>query len=98
VSGTNNITETIFPIEIISLVQYRKMQKLQNSNYAKIKNSTGEVFDFYINLTDDNTGAPILGFGGDVFREINIISLRRNVVYQNSSAGIAKARIVVKIW
>jgi len=98
ISGSNNLAEKIFPVEDISLLQFRKIQSLQNSGYERMKNSTGVFFNFYISMNDINTGASVLFFGENAPNETNVISLQRYVIYQNSTAGVSRARMLVKVW
>lgn len=98
ISGSNNLTEKIFSTEKISLIQYKKIQRLQAANYAKIKNSTGTFFDFYLNITDVSRGVSIFAFGENIPNETNVISLQRYVIYQNSTADIVKGRMLTKVW
>ena len=94
ISYFDNVTEKMYPMEKISLLQYRNIQKLGNSDYSAVKNNTG---DFYVTIYD-STGNKFFGFGGSVPRKGDVIALERYVIYQNSTAGIENGRIVVQTW
>ena len=94
ITGTNNLTETVYPLEKISLLQYRNIQRLANTDYLAVKNNTG---DFYVTIYD-LAGNRFFGFGGSVPRKGDVIALERYIIYQNSTAGIENGRIVVQTW
>ncbi len=94
VSYSNNVSEKIYPLERVSLLQYRKIEELGNSNYSIISANFG---DFYLTIYD-SSGNKFFGYGGYVPRKGNVISLERYVIYQNSTAGIEFGRMAVQAW
>jgi hypothetical protein len=94
INYSDNIRETIYPMEKISLLQYRNIQRLGNSDYSVLKNTTG---DFYLTIYD-SAGNKFFGFGGAVPRKGDVIALERYIIYQNSTAGIENGSIIVQTW
>jgi hypothetical protein len=97
VSGTNNLTETLYPVQEISLLQYRKIMKLNGTDYEKMKNSTSMNAGFRITLLNE-ANSTIFDYGGTLPKSSTIISLKRRVLMQNSTAGIRYGSILVRIW
>ena len=96
-SESNNLTEKIYPVEEISLIQWKKINQLVQLSYGNVKNSTGLQYDFNILLTDlaDNT---VLEFGQSLPSRGTIVSVERRVLYQNSTAGIGTGKIIVRVF
>ncbi|MEK6888410.1 MAG: LamG domain-containing protein [Candidatus Aenigmatarchaeota archaeon] len=97
-SGSDNLSETWLAPEAISVVQYRKLLFLNNSNYTRIKNSTHLPRDFSIKLVDTGTSATILNFGPATPPAGNVVSFRRFVLYQNSTGAMRRGRVTVQTW
>ena len=94
VSYSNNVSERIYSLERVSLLQYRKIEELGNSNYTLISASVGE---FYLTIYN-SSGNKYFGYGGNVPRKGDVIALERYVIYQNSTAGIESGRMTVQTW
>ncbi|MBI5347017.1 MAG: hypothetical protein HZB66_00205 [Candidatus Aenigmarchaeota archaeon] len=97
VSGSSNITEKIFPVYKISLVQYKKIQTVESLGYESLRNTTGAK-NFRITITDISDSQNILDFGGTVPKEANVVALDRRVIFQNETGGIRSGDLIVKIW
>lgn len=97
-SGSDNLSETWTPAEAISIVQYRKLLFLNNSNYTRVKNSTQLPRDFSIKLIDVGTSATILNFGPTTPPAGDVVSFRRFVLYQNSTGAMRRGRVTVQTW
>lgn len=99
IDGNNTITETVHFVQPISVLQYRKMQTLNASNYTAVRNSLG-VNDFSLLLedTDTNPVSAFFFYGGEAPRSGNVIALPRHSIFQNSTAGIRNGKITVKTW
>lgn len=98
VSGNDIIRETLYPIERISLLQYRNIQKLGASSYSLVKNTADIESNFHLQLTDLGTSGTVLDYGADVPGSGNIIALQRYVVFQNETAGIRNGKLAIKVW
>ncbi|MFH0832699.1 MAG: hypothetical protein V1900_03210 [Candidatus Aenigmatarchaeota archaeon] len=98
VSGSNNITETIYPVERFSLLQYRKILKLNASTYATVKGNCDIENDFNIQIYDTDRNQTYVSYGGASSRAGNIVALSRYVVFQNASASINNGKLTVKVW
>jgi hypothetical protein len=94
ISYSNNVSERIYPLERVSLLQYRKIEELGNSDYSIISANVGE---FYLTIYD-SSGNKFFGYGGYVPRKGDVIALERYVIYQNSTAGIESGRMVIQTW
>lgn len=94
ISGSNRVGEQIYPVERISLLQYRNLEKLENSNYTAIKNNLGNL---HISIYD-LAGNLFFSFGDSVPRKGNIVALQRYILYQNSTAGVNNGKLVVRVW
>ena len=97
VAGSNNLTERIFPVQSIGIVQYRKIIFLNNSGYAAVKNATQLPRDFRITLADSN-GLAVLTFGAQPPQSGNIVATRRFVIYQNATGHIRGGSMNVQVW
>ena len=97
-SGSDNLSETWTPAETISIVQYRKLLFLNNSNYTRVKNATQLPRDFSIKLVDTGTNANILNFGPTTPPAGNVVSFRRFVLYQNSTGAMRRGRVTIQTW
>lgn len=97
VSGTNNLTETIFFPEKIEVMQFRQMQRFMNANYTLVKNATSFRRDFSIKLLDLNNNTNFLSFGGELPRKGNVVAMQRYVLYQNSSGFVKRGRLTVQV-
>lgn len=98
VSGSNNLTETTYPVEEVTLLQYKKISKLNNSDYSNVKSSIGMKNDFRIKIYDIELNQTFLSYGGSLPRKGDIVSLQRYVLYQNSTGGIRKGRMTIQVW
>ena len=98
ITGVNNISEVIEPVQAIYIIQNRKMSALSNSNYTRVKNSTGMPRDFGIRMNDADASYSVLSFGPPVPPSGNIVSFRRYALYQNATGAVRKARITIQVW
>lgn len=95
VDGNNTIAETIHFVQPISVIQYRKLQTLNRSNYTEVRDSLG-LKDFSIRI--DDAGTQFFSYGGQAPRSGNVIVAQRYNIFQNSSAGIRNGSITIKTW
>src|SRR3989338_198491 len=98
ISGVDNLTEIIEPVQVLPLIQYRKLLALNNSNYTRVKNSTQLPRDFGIRIVDVNSSSTIMSFGPPVPPSGNIVSFRRNSPYKNSTGSVRNARMTIQVW
>ncbi|HIG97702.1 MAG TPA: LamG domain-containing protein [Candidatus Aenigmarchaeota archaeon] len=98
ITGNDNLSETWTPPQAISVVQYRKLLFLNNSNYTRVKNATQLPRDFNIKLVDTGTSATILNFGPSAPPAGNVVSFRRFVLYQNSTGAMRRGRVTIQTW
>lgn len=96
ISGTDSITERIFPFENISVIQYRKIQLLNASNYSSLKDNLN-VSDFRITIYDVKTNETFFDYGGTLV-EANVVAMKKFILYQNSTASIRGGKLVIKVW
>jgi len=97
-TDSNNITEKIYPVEEISLIQWKKINELTQLSYGNVKNSTGLQYDFNILLNDLDTGSTIMEFGESLPNRGTVVSVERLVIYQNSTAEIKSGKIIVRVF
>jgi len=97
-SGTNNISETLYPIKKVSVLQYRKIEDLNRTNYTAVKNQTEIASDFRIRIYDTDTSSYFREFGSSPARGRNIVSYQRYMLFQNETADINYGRIVFQVW
>lgn len=98
VSGGDDLNELVMPAENIGILQYNKIQRLNQSSYSFVKNSTMSAADFSIRITDYVTGQTFVDYGGIVPRSGNVVSLEKLVFFQNSTGGVRKGRLLVRTW
>ena len=98
VSGANNLSETIYYPEEINLLEYRLIQRLQNSQYGAVKNSTGLKNDFNIEIVNAQINATYILFGDSAPLRGNVISLEKPIVFQNSTAALIRGKLIVRAW
>lgn len=98
VSGLDNLSETITAPESVDVLQYNRIHRLNVSSYSAVKNSTLIRSDFSIRITDTDSGSVFMDYGAVVPRSLNIVSLDRMVLFQNSTGGIRKGRLLVRTW
>ncbi|MBI3190092.1 hypothetical protein HYZ41_00135 [archaeon] len=97
VTGNNNITETIYPIEILKLIQYKQLQALNNSDYATVRDTAG-TGEFLLTLTDTTTSETFFTYGAEVPRSGDVVAMQRYVLFQNSTGGIRNGRLLAQAW
>lgn len=102
VSGTNNLTtanrnETIYPYRSSLVMQYRKLDAMNRSEYDIMKGVTGSAYDFHITIRD-LAGTAVYDYGSGIPRKGDISSFRKKVLYQNSTSGIEEGYIYVYLW
>jgi hypothetical protein len=97
VSGSNNVTETLYPIEQVNILQYQSIMDLAAANYTIIKNTSDIENQFNITL-DDTNGTNVLSFGNVTPSEGDIIALQRYVMYQNATGYPRQGKIIVRVW
>jgi len=96
-TALDNITETIYPVRYLDIIQYRKIEKLNSSNAASFASKTG-IDRFFIELLD-SAGNQVFNFStGDIPERADVIALEKAVAYQNSTAGIEKGKLKVYTW
>ena len=96
--GNYTISKTAFAIEEISILQYNQINKLSNSNYTKMRNSTGVKHDFHIKIYDTIINQTDLDYGKEVPKRGDIIALERYIVFQNSTGGIRNGKLIIQVW
>lgn len=89
-NGVDNLTEKIYPVNEINLVQYKKIQELNSTGYDEMSKNIGS--DFKIMIED------LFSFGSTVPRKSNVVSLRRYVIYQNKTGSINNGEVIVNVW
>ncbi|MBI2579542.1 MAG: hypothetical protein HYW27_01435 [Candidatus Aenigmarchaeota archaeon] len=97
VSGTDNLTETIFFPEKLELMQFRQLQRFMNANYTLVRNATSFRRDFSIKLLDIESGTNFVSFGGELPRKGNVVAMQRYLLYQNSSGFVKRGRLTVQV-
>jgi len=98
VTGSDNVNETVLQIKQLNIISFRNIQSLNNSNYTKMKESIGLENDFYVKIYDTESNTTFSTFGGVVPDEGTVVALQRYVLYQNRTAGIRRARLIVNVW
>ncbi|KHO48148.1 MAG: hypothetical protein QT00_C0001G0161 [archaeon GW2011_AR5] len=98
ITGVDNLSEVMEPVQPVQIIQNRKMGALENANYTRIKNSTGLPRDFGIRMNDVDASSSVLSFGPPVPPSGNVISFRRFALYQNATGAVRKARITIQVW
>ncbi len=98
ITGVDNLSEVIEPVQSISLIQNRKMQFLTNSNYTRMKNASGLPRDFGIRMNDVDANNNVLDFGPPEPPSGNVVAYRRFALYQNATGAVRKARVTIQIW
>src|SRR3989338_4005641 len=97
ISVIDNITETFFPHERLEILQFRQMQRIMNSNYTLLKNATRSENDFRITVLDVDSNTNFMEFGTESPRRVNVVTLQRSLMYQNSSGFVKKGRMTVQV-
>jgi hypothetical protein len=97
-SNVNNITEKLYPAQQISIVEYREIQRMQESVYSAVKNATGTRNDFNIEIFDTETNSTFANLGGSPPKRGDVVSLERSVLFQNSTAHVIRGTLIVKVW
>ena len=90
VSGNNNLTERIYPLERFHVLQHDKIQQLLNSGYD-IGN------EYHIRIVNE-TDHIFVDYGDEPPKRGNVVALQRHVAYQNSLAGIEFGKLIVQLW
>lgn len=98
VSGVDNLTETAFTPERVDVIQYDKLAQVNLTNATHIKQGMGLEGSFRIKITDVETNTTALDVGDTLPKTSNVVSLQRFVLFQNSTAGIRKGKMIVKVW
>ncbi|MBI4018101.1 MAG: LamG domain-containing protein [Candidatus Aenigmarchaeota archaeon] len=98
VSGVDNLTETVFTPERMTLVQYDKLAQLNLTNMTHVKEGTRMEGSFRIKITDLDTNSSSIDVGETLPKTGNVVSLQRFVVFQNSTAGIRRGKMIVQVW
>lgn len=99
IDGNNTITETAQFVQPVPVIQYKKLQAINGSDYVSVRDSLG-LDDFSITIQDIDTNpvSTFFSYGGEVPRSGTVIAIQRNHIFQNSTAGIRNGRLVVKTW
>lgn len=98
ITGVDNLSEVIEPVQPIWLIQNKKMTALSDANYTRVKNGTGLPRDFGIRMNDVDANNNVLSFGPPVPPSGNVVSFRRFALYQNASGAIRKGRLTIQVW
>ncbi|MDI6720993.1 MAG: hypothetical protein QMD85_01290 [Candidatus Aenigmarchaeota archaeon] len=97
VTGTNNLTETLFFPERVDVMQFKQIQRIMNANYTLVRNATSSRKDFNIILLDVDRNTNFFSFGDDLPRKGNIVALQKYILYQNSSGFVRKGKLTVQV-
>ena len=97
ITGNNNITEAIYPLEKLKIIQYKQTRALNNSDYASVKNLVG-TGDFMLTLTDLSTSSTFFSYGAEVPRTGDVVAMQKYVLFQNSTGGIRNGRLLAQTW
>lgn len=98
ITGGDNITETVFPAEKISLLQYEKIRQLSLSNYTDVRSISDIKNNFNIKIVDTGNNQTFMEFGNAPPRRGNVIALQRYIIFQNATAAIRNGRFIVQSW
>lgn len=98
ISGSDTLNELVMAPEKLEVLQYSKIQRLNQSVYSFVKNSTKMRGDFSIRITDAVTNNAFIDYGGTIPRSGTVISLDKFVLFQNSTGGIRKGKLLVRTW
>ncbi len=98
ITGSSNLTERIYPAERVSVLQYKKIRQLSNSNYTTVRNSADIKNNFNIKIVDAGDNSTFMEYGGAVPRRGNVIALQRFIIYQNATAAIKNGKMIVQVW
>ncbi len=97
-AGVDNLSEVIEPVQMISVIQNRKMTFLTNANYSRVKNSTGIPRDFGIRMNDVDANNNVFDFGPPEPPSGNVVAYRRFALYQNATGAVRKGRVTIQVW
>jgi hypothetical protein len=97
ISGSDNISQAVFPPEEVEVASYAKMQMLENSNYTKVRENIG-LSRFHLRIIDTLSGNYALDFGDDIPRRGDVIAFQKYVLVQNRTAGINEGVLSVQAW
>ncbi len=89
VAGNDNLTEKVYPIEKIYLLQYRKLEQLKNSGYASS--------NLHLTIYNENN-QTFFAYGSDVPKRGNVVALQKNLAYQDSIGNVEFGKFVVQVW
>jgi len=89
VVGNDNLTEKVYPIEKIYLLQYRKLEQLKNSGYASS--------NLHLTIYNENN-QTFFAYGSDVPKRGNVVALQKNLAYQDSIGNVEFGKFVVQVW
>jgi hypothetical protein len=92
ISGSDNLTQTVWPPEPVWLIQHNALQALSVEAYASAK----ETYNFRIRLLDGNATAFSYGLTPPVKQSVAVAS--KPVLYQKPNADIGLARMIVEVW
>jgi len=98
VNGEDNITEEIYPVHEITLLQYQKLMDLNTSNYTKIKDSLDIKSEFRIEIIDTKTNLTFMSFGKSLPKEVDISALQAFALFQNITADIINGKVIFRTW
>ena len=98
ISGSDILNELVTAPEKIEALQYNKIHRLSISSYSNVKNSTQIRSDFNMLLTDTLTNTAFMNYGDIVARSSNVVSLERLVLFQNSTGGIRRGKLLARTW
>lgn len=89
VVGNDNLTEKVYPIEKIYMLQYRKLEQLKNSGYASS--------NLHLTIYNENN-QTFFAYGSDVPKRGNVVALQKNLAYQDSIGNVEFGKFVVQVW
>ncbi len=99
ITGSNVIGETIYPAYPLTVVQHKKLQALNSSNYSAVMPSLqGRDFRITLYNTEVSPNTVFFEYGGEVSRAENVVSVQRYALFQNSTGGVIDGKIVVQTW
>lgn len=98
VTGSNYVNETLFPIERIDIVQYKKIAALDDTVYSIVKNATNTTNDFRIRIQDIGTASYVMTLGAIPPRSGDVVALQKYIVFQNATGDIRNGKLIVQVW
>jgi len=99
VNGNNTLREYFLAIQPVNVIQYKKIQILNSSNYTSVKDSiSGRDFRITLKNIEVTPNTNFFTYGADVPRSGNVVSMQRYSIFQNSTAGIIDGKVIIQVW